>query len=142
MADSLLYLDLELFLTGWYRTRLAALNWTVCEDLEVDRVEPDPGQEFPRRLLVIRDDGRTRTSRSTSTQSVGLTALMGSKENPADAMELLQIVLALSESLPSTDSLNPVTAVLSSTGPTLITERQPHARAYATLELATTGVPF
>lgn len=137
MADPLvIHDDLELFLTGWYRDALAARPETVCRDVAVSNREPEPGQVFPARLLVIRDDGGPDTSLLTAERSVGLSVLAGTKANPRDANDLARIVHALRLAIPSVDPGNPVAAVLESNGPYAVVEDQPHARRYLTLTLS------
>jgi hypothetical protein len=131
--------DLEMFLTAWYRTALAGRPEPVCEDVVVDRVEPGPDEEWPEKLLVIRDDGTARTSFLTGEASIGLTVFAGSKQNPKDAKDLARIVLALAAGVPSADPENPVAALLDSNGPYMVPEAQPRARVYSNVSLAVAG---
>lgn len=130
--------DLELFLTGWYRERLAARPEPVCRGVVVDNWESWT-DEYPRRLLLIRDDSGPTTSLLTAQRSVGLSVLAGSKENPQDANDLARIVHALRTEIPSTDPDNPVSAVLGAFGPHPVTETQPRARRYMTFTLSVVG---
>jgi hypothetical protein len=130
-----------MFLVDWYRTQLATRSESYCQNVEVDRVEP-PAASMPDRLLVVRFDGRTRTSQVTAEASVGLSMLAGTKAAPKDAMDLGLMVLALSERLPSGEASNPVAAVLSSTGPVQVEEDADRGRTYVTLDLAEVGLPF
>lgn len=131
--------DLELFLTAWYRVAVAARPETVCHDVQVDRVEPSPGQEFPAKLIVIRDDSGPETSFLTGERSVGVSILAGTKANPKDAKDLANIVYALRSQIPSGDPSNPVAAVIDSTSPVMVPESQERARVYFTLTLAVAG---
>jgi hypothetical protein len=131
--------DLELFLTGWFRTALAARPEPVCQGVTVTNREPGPTETFPNRLLVIRDDGGADTSVLTAERDVGLSILAGTKENPKDANDLARIVHALRSQIPAVAPDNPVSAVLSSRGPFAVTESQPKARRYITLTLAVVG---
>lgn len=131
--------DLEMFLIGWYRDRLAARPEEITEDLEVDRVEREP---LPRRLIVIRDDGGDETSFLTGDASVGVSVLAGTKSDPTDAKSLADLAYALRSQIPSRDPLNPVSAVLGSTRPVMVTESQERARVYFTLNLAVAGRPL
>lgn len=131
--------DLELFLTSWYRARILSRPEPVCADTEVDRVEPSPGPDFPKKLIVIRDDGGPETSILTGERSVGVSILAGTKANPKDAKELANIVYALRSQIPSSDPANPVAAVLDSTSPVMVPEAQERARVYFTLTLAVAG---
>jgi len=134
--------DLELFLCIWFRAALAVRPEPITDDVVVDRVEPGPDEEWPEKLLVIRDDGATRTSFLTGEASVGLTVFAGSKENPKDAKDLARIVLALADAIASPDPDNPVAALLESNGPYMVPESQPRARVYSNLTLAVAGRPL
>lgn len=142
MASGVIYGDLELWLIGWYRVQLAARSESYCQDVTVDRIEPAEGDPYPARLLVVRFDGKNRTSVVTSDAAVGLSVLAGTKVAPKDAVDLANMVLALSEGLPSADPLNPVAAVLGTTGPVQIVEDLDRARLYSTLDLSIAGQPF
>lgn len=140
MADpAVIHDDLEMFLTGWYRAALDERDELVCSGVIVDRVEPGPNEEWPEKLLVIRDDGTARTSFLTGEASVGLTVFAGSRENPKDAKDLAAIVLALASQIPSGDPDNPVAALLDSNGPYMVPEAQPVARVYSNISLAVAG---
>lgn len=142
MASSVLHLDMELFLVGWYRTHLAARPEAYCQGFSVDNKEPDPSKPFPARLLVVRSDGATRTSMATANASVGLSILAGTKLMPKDAIDAALMVLALAEKLPAVELGNPVAALLASAGPFVADEDQQRARRYVTLELSTVGTAF
>ena len=138
MASGVRHVDLELFLTGWYRAALADHDeWP--EGAEVDRVERQP---LPDVLVVIRDDGGPKTGLNTREHQVGISVLAGTREDPKTAKDLAELLLALAERIPSGDPANPVAAVLGSTAPTLVPEGQQRARAYCTLRLAVVGQPF
>lgn len=141
MTDpAVLYDDLELFLTSWYRVALEARPEPVCADVEVVRVEPDgDASTWPKKLLVIRDDGATDSSFITAEASVGMTVLAGTKANPKDAKDLARIVHALAAQIPSGDPANPIAALLSRVSPVLVAESQPHARAYIPVTFAVAG---
>lgn len=142
MASGVIYGDLEVWLIQWYRTELAARGESYCQGVVVDRIEPPAGEPLPERLLVVRFDGKNRTSVVTSDAAVGLSVLAGTKESPADAVDLANMVLALSERLPSADPLNPVAAVLGTTGPVQIEDELDRARLYSTLDVSIAGQPF
>lgn len=138
VADPLVaHADLEMFLTGWYRSALADLAPThpVCASVDVTNREPSEGS-FPAKLLVIRDDGGPDTSLLTGTRSVGLSVMAGTQENPQDAIELALIVHALRNQIPAVAPGNPVAAVLESNGPVPVPEAQPRSRRYITLTLS------
>lgn len=134
--------DLELFLCSWYRGRILARPEPLCAGVQVDRVEPSPGQAFPAKLIVIRDDGGPETSILTGERSVGVSILAGTKANPKDAKDLANIAYALRSQIPSGDPSNPVAAVLDSTSPVMVPEAQERARVYFTLTLAVAGRPL
>lgn len=140
MPDPLiLFDDLELFLTGWFRTALAARPEPICAGVLVDRTEPDgDASTWPEKVLVIRDDGTTDDEILTGSASIGLTVLAGTKTSPKDAKDLARIVYAMLLQIPSGDPLNPVAAIGSRNGPFMIAEAQPRARVYtaATLRVA------
>lgn len=158
MADPLVIdSDLELFLTGWYRTALAGADAAalaarvgasagLLTGVEVDNKEPSTGT-FPAKLLVIRDDGGPSTSAVTGERSVGFTVLAGSKLAPKDANDLIRIVLALVVLIPAPDApgqspRNPVSAVLERNGPFPVVEEQDRARRFATVVFAVTPQPI
>lgn len=137
MADPLLVFDdLEMFLTGWFRAALAVRPEAVCADVTVDRVEPSgDASTWPAKVLVIRDDGTTDDELHTGDASIGLTVLAGTRENPHDAKHLARIVYGLLAQIPSGDPSNPVAAIGTRNGPFLVPEDQPRARVYTTATL-------
>jgi hypothetical protein len=142
VASGVIYGDIELYLIQWFRTQIAARGEAYCQGVVVDRIEPPEGEILPKRLLVVRFDGKTRTSFASAEAAVGLSVLAGTKLAPKDALDLANMVLALSERLPSADPLNPVAAVLGTTGPVQIADDLDRARVYSTLDLAIAGQPF
>ena len=139
MGDPLvIFDDLELFLTGWFRTALAARPEPVCAGVEVERTESKK-TPTPRRQLIIRDDGIVRTSFVTGRASIGLTVLAGTKENPKDAKTLARIVLALASQIPSPDPSNPIARLASFSGPSLVPEQAALARVYTAVAFDVVG---
>lgn len=139
VADpAIIWPDMELFLTSWFRTHLPLRPEPVCASVSVVRVEPSR-EPFPERTLVIRDDGISRTGFLTGDASVGLTVLAGTRENPADAKLLARIVLAMCAQIPSPDPDNPVAVFSDSNGPFLVPEAQPRARAYSNVVFGVVG---
>jgi hypothetical protein len=135
--------DLELFLIGWYREALAARPEPVCQDVEVDIVEPADGV-FPEKLLVIRDDGGPTTSLLTAERAVGMSVLAGSKTAPKDANDLIRIVAALANQVPSPNQTgneprNPVAALVDINGPLKVAENQDRSRRYITVTYVVTA---
>ncbi|PPF64540.1 hypothetical protein C5E11_03875 [Clavibacter michiganensis] len=140
MADPLVIeADLILFLTSWYRDFLEGRDEAVCGDVLVTDHEPLPGEEWPEKMLIISDGGGFQTSFLTSSASVRLNILAGTKENPTDADDLARIVHAARSQIPAAEPGNPVTAVLGSTRPVAVREAQPRARRYLTLTLGVVG---
>jgi hypothetical protein len=135
-----MFSDIELFLIGWFKPRLLLRPEAFCHGWEFDNKEPEPTDQFPAQLIVIRDDGMTRTSSITAEQSVGVSVIGGTKRTPFDTKSAARMMLALAEDLPSADPTNPVTALLNTTGPFGVTEGQDRARQYLTLTLAVAGV--
>lgn len=151
MADPLvLHDDLILFLTAWYRDALAARPEPVCAEVEVGGAEPaDP--PFPLKMLVIANDGGASTSLLTGERSVRLVVLAGTRADPKEANDLVQIVHALASQIPAAGftvlidevpHINPVSALLNTTGPFDVTESQERARRYVGLTLAVSGRPL
>lgn len=137
MADPLVaFDDLEMFLTGWFRSALAARPEPECAGVVVDRVEPAPGEPMPEKLVVIRDDGTSDTDILTGDASIGISVLAGSKRNPLVAKRLARVVFSLIRQIPSGDPLNPVAAVTGRNGPYMVPEDAPRARVYMTATLA------
>lgn len=132
----LVFDDLEMFLCSWFRAALAARPEPVCQNVAVDRVEPNgDASTWPDMVLVIRDDGTTDDDLHMGDASVGFTVLGGSRENPHDAKLFARIVYGLIATIPSGDPDNPVAAVGTRNGPFLVPEDQPRARVYTTATL-------
>jgi len=130
------YSDLELFLTAWYRDAIAARSEAFCQGVEVGSAEP-VGTAFPKRLVVINDDGGPVTSIATAESAVRLSVLAGTRANPKDAIDLARIVHGLASQVPAagfavtiagTQYRNPVTALLDSNRPLAVIESQDRAR--------------
>lgn len=140
MADPLvIHADIGLFLVDWYRAAIAARPEDVCRDVEFDTQEPEPGQPFPKKLVIIRDNGGPDTSIITAERDIGISVLAGTKQNPTDANDLARIIHALRTQIPAVATGNPVAAVIASNGPYAVPEAQPHARRYIGLTLSVTG---
>lgn len=141
MPDPLvIHTDLDAYLQAWYKAALAARTEPVCAGVEVVTQEPPPGATFPKKLLVVRDDGGPSLSIVTAERAVGLDVLAGSKTNPKDANDLIRIILAITPSLavPGT----PVAAVPEVNGPFKVDEAQDRARRYGTATLILAGSPL
>lgn len=141
MGADVLHADLELFLTAWYRAALAQRPEAYCEGVTTDRVEPDQGP-IPTPFVVIRDDGGSSDLLLTAEHSVGFSVLAGTRENPKPALDLGRMILGLRTRIPSAAPDNPVAAITGATGPYLVPEDQPYARAYLTVTFRVVGLPF
>jgi len=132
--------DLELFLTAWYRQRLDDHNNELLHDFEVGNREPPHGP-FPKKLLVIRDDGGP-SDYFTGETALGLSVLMGNPENPLDAKRALAIILGMLWDIPAPNAgenpRNPITSIESVNGPYPVDEAQDRARQYGTATVLTT----
>jgi hypothetical protein len=136
VADPLvIHADLEAYLTAWYRAALAARAEAVCAGVEVGNKEP-AADDFPEKLVVIRDLGGPDTSLMTAERSISISVLAGSVESPKTANDLARIVHALRTQIPSADPANPVAAVIDSNGPYAVPEDQDRARRLITMTLA------
>lgn len=143
-GPSILDADIELFLTGYIRAAIRQpdllAKYPVLANFEVSNREPAvDDDDFPAKLIVVRNDGNTSTSLTTGNCSVGVTVLMGSVEHVGDASLAARIVHAIVKNCAQVEAGNPVAAVTASTGPYAVAESQPRARLYATHDLATVG---
>ncbi|UTT53809.1 hypothetical protein [Microbacterium maritypicum] len=131
--------DLELWLTGWLRAQLAARPEAVCRDVKVDNKEPGPNDEWPKRLVVVRDDGSSEVELNVDSAALGVTIFAGTKVLPKEANDLARIVRALIRDCARVEPGNPVAAVTASAGPFKVDDERPEARRYLTFELAVVG---
>jgi hypothetical protein len=134
-----LHADLELWLTGWLRDRLAARGEPYAAGVVVDNTEPAPGDPFPDRLVVVRSDGGPATSIITDEVAVGITVFAGTKLLPQDGINLALLVRALVDGCALVEPGNPVAAVVESNGPYRVAEQQQRARLYMTFALVVQG---
>lgn len=141
MASSVIYGDLVLFLTGWYRAALAGRLEDVCRDVVVTNTEPDVSLPFPTRMLIIAAD-LNRVSVANDEADVRLSILAGTALTPQDAVDLSLIVRALGERIAAVEPGNPVAALLGAAGPFVADENQDRSRRLVTLTLSVTGQPF
>ena len=136
---AVIHADLELFFTTWLRAQLQARPEPVCRDVKVDNKEPQPGAEWPRRLVVIRYDGSSSGEIITDDAALGVTVYAGSKALPKDANDLGRIVRALIDDSARVEPGNPVAAVQSSSGPIPVADEGERAVRYLTFELTVVG---
>lgn len=134
-----IHADLELFLTGWLRDALAARSEPYAQGVVVDSSEPDPTQDFPERLIVIRSDGGPALSWITDEIAIGVTVFAGTKALPQDAIDLARLARALLNDCAAVEPGNPVAQVRESNGPYRIIEEQQRARLYMTFVMVVAG---
>ena len=80
---AIIHADLELWLMGWLRAQLAARTEPVCQDVKVDNKEPLPGSTWPKRLVIVRDDGSTEDELNVDTAALGINVYAGTKVDDA-----------------------------------------------------------
>lgn len=141
VEPAIIFDDLELFLTGWYRAALASRPEPECSGVAVARVESAKTPP-PAKQLVIRDDGTSRSTFLTGEASIGLTVLAGTKSSPKDAKDLARIVLALAPKIPFTDPSNPLTGITGTNGPFMVAEESTFARVYSVVTFSVAGRPL
>ena len=129
--------DLELWLTGWLRSQLAARTEPVCRDVKV--VNKVPAGVLPPRLVVVRYDGSSVEELHVDSAAVGVTIYAGTKALPKDANDLARIVRALIGDSARVEPGNPVAAVTASNGPIPVADEGERAVRYLTFELAVVG---
>lgn len=131
--------DLELWLTGWLRTQLAARPEAVCKGVTVDNKTPEPTGEWPAKLVVVRYDGSSAEELHVDSAAVAATIYAGTKALPKDANDLARIVRALIGDSARVEPGNPVAAVTASNGPIPVDDEGEKAVRYLTFELAVVG---
>ena len=132
--------DLVLWGTQWLRARLAERTEPVCRGVEVAHIEPAVSSaEFPKKLIVIGDDGNTGETLTTANASLRVSVLAGTLEQPAECVELARIVHAIMRDCARVEPGNPVAAVLASRGPLAVREVHPRARRLSTFDLLIVG---
>lgn len=131
--------DLELWLTGWLRTQLAARPEPVCQGVKVDNKEPQPGTAWPPKLVVVRYDGSSVEELHVDSASVGVTVYAGTKALPKDANDLARMVRALIRDSARVEAGNPVAAVTASNGPIPVADEGEKAVRYLVFELRVVG---
>lgn len=137
---SIIHADLELWLVRWLSDQLAARPEAVCQDVFVDNKEPDPRDDWPPRVVVVRDDGSTEDELHVDSASLGVTVWAGTKVLPKEANDLARIVRALIRGSARVEPGNPVAAVPASSGPFKADDEQrPEACRYLTFELKVVG---
>lgn len=135
MPDLVIPADLELFLCGYCRE--VAAGFPLLAGFEFDRVEPDEDSaDFPKKLVIIRDDSGDWLSVISQERSIGVSVLAENDKLAGDAARLL---VAIIRNCVVVAHGNPVAAVTQSNGPYSVQEDQPRARYYATHTLIVVG---
>lgn len=125
-----------MYLTGRLRREVAARPESYCSGVQVGNKEPGPNVPFPKRLIVVRDDGGPATSLVTAERQTGISVLC---ENELDADNLAAMVLAIATDVADMEPGNPIAAVLESNGPYAVPEEQPRFRRYMTVTYSVAG---
>lgn len=128
--------NLTLYLTGRFRSEVKARPEPYCSGVTVSNKEPDAGQSFPKKLIVVRDDGGPDTSLVTGERLVGVSVLC---DVEMDADDLALMVHAIGRDLADNAPGNPIAAVLDSNGPFAVPETQPRFRRYMTFNYSVVG---
>lgn len=134
---AIIHADIELWLTGWLRARLAERPEQVCQNVTVNNKEP--AGTLPPKLIVVRYDGSSVEELHVDSAAVGVTVYAGTKALPKDANDLARIVRALIGDSARVEAGNPVAAVTGSNGPIPVAYEGTHAVRYLTFELAVVG---
>lgn len=136
---AILHADVELWLTGWLRAQVAARPEAVCQGVRVANKEPQPTDEWPSKLIVVRYDGSSVEELNVDSAAVGVTVYAGTKALPKDANDLARIARALIGDSARVEPGNPVAAVTASNGPIPIADEGEKAVRYLTFELRVVG---
>jgi hypothetical protein len=147
VGKDVIFSDVELFLTGRIRARLAAIVAGPEGPYKALAAGVYVGATFPPtrrpKTVVVRDDGGATTGLSTQETSVGVTVLAGDDNTQGqEATDLAKLVAAIVAGCAGVEPGNPVAAVLSTNGPFRATEESGQPRRYFTANLAVTGKAF
>lgn len=136
--------DVVGWLIGFTRAELRAYQgrFPVAAGAVVRAKEPEPGEEFPDRLVVIDEATRVAGELIVDEVDIGVSVLAGTREHPQDARDLARLVHAIIRDSAGTQPGNPIAAVLASNGPYPVPEDAPRARRYSTHTLSTVGDPI
>ena len=129
MASTVIFPDLELWLTGWLRARIPGAF--------ISNRFPDPGSDITRYVIVRDDSGPD--AMATAQRSVGITVLA---ESDTASSELARTVAALLRTSPAVEAGNPVASVDAIRGPYRIITNTSRSEYYLTADLVIVGEPF
>ena len=131
--------DMELFLCGWLRERLAEAGI----DALVSNKEPEEAAPYGRPAIVVRDDGGPQLQGVVFDRGVGVSVLYGDRRADFEAMRLARLVYAwLTNPLIVTAEGSPVAWVdteTGSNGPFRMVDEAGNARVYMTVEFHAVG---
>lgn len=120
--------DIELWLTGYLRTALAARAEPVASGVTVSTSTPTTR---PARLVTVRRDGGPRVGRVLEAARIGVNVWAATEQ---DATDLTRLVRAL---ITAADGQGPVKHVGEQSGPSPIADAAP--RRFFTVELTVRG---
>lgn len=132
MSQLLVPPDIEAFLTSYLRAVLG---------VEVDNKQPDEWTGSSP-LVVVRDDGGSKTGLTTFDRSVGVTAYAGSRQDTKPAMELAQrAYAALTCPTIAAEKGSPIAAVVDEgcNGPYRVGDDHDASACYLTVEYSVVG---
>ncbi|KRE72585.1 hypothetical protein [Arthrobacter sp. Soil762] len=147
MGKDVIHSDVELFLTGHIRARLAAIaadgaspHSALADGVFVSDRFPDPRRS---KAVVVRDDGGPTTGLNTRETTVGITVLAGDDPtNGTEVSSLALLVQAIVAGSAAVEAGNPVAVVRSTAGPFKVREDSGQPRRYFTADLGLTGQAF
>lgn len=149
MAGELIDPDMELFLTGEIRARLATLAAaefpTASGFVSNRRWTPPastPTATPPTWQVIVRDDGITDVDLTLGDAGIGIVCLAGSQDNPGPAIRLSKLVKAIVKASPRVEPGNPVAAVIDFSGPFSVAEDSQYEQRYMTCSLAVVSTPL
>ncbi|WEV68719.1 hypothetical protein OZX73_05355 [Bifidobacterium sp. ESL0775] len=130
--------DLELYLTGYLRSRLP--------DIRAANKEPNNlTTPLEQPVVIVRDDSGPKGSPVTFDRSIGVTVLAGSKTDDKPANDLARLIYAhLTDPDICIAEGSPIAAVVDEgcNGPYAVQDDHDYARRYMTIEYTVVGKPM
>lgn len=120
--------DVELWVTGWLRSALAARQEPYASAVFVSNATPDPRRG---RMAIVRRDGGPRVDMLHEAARLGVNVWGSTEQDAADLARLVEGLLL------SVRACDPVETVTSLSGPSSIPDAQP--RRYFTVEVLMRG---
>ena len=146
VGPRVIYEDLTTWLTHWMHAELTAARADghhQATNFRVSGTEWHPdrhGGPEPDWQVIIRDDGANQTSIVTSSATVGITVLGGTKDHMDQAKAIADLVYAIAGDCAGLQPRNPIAAVIGGTSPVPVLDPDASAaRLYMTLEVALAG---